>query len=154
MPRRPSQRPTRTSPSLKMVLSDHLRESPLTRILSLAAAGAFIAFTADGIPAHADELAQNLGPVGPHAPILTTVGNKRVIAFYEPESGHCAFHAVVWNTTDVNADSAAGFRVHLNPRQVVRIDTAENESLNLQCGDNAENLAIVDTKFIAAGAAN
>jgi hypothetical protein len=26
--------------------------------------------------------------------------------------------------------------------------------LNLRCGDNAGNLAIVDTKFIAAGAAN
>jgi hypothetical protein len=37
---------------------------------------------------------------------------------------------------------------------MVRIDTAENQSLNLQCGDNAENLAIVDTTFVAAGAAN
>jgi hypothetical protein len=128
--------------------------SPLTGILTLAAAGAVVALTADSIPARADELAQNLGPVGPHEPILTTVGNKRVIAFYEPESGHCAFHAVVWNTTDVDADSAAGFQADLNPRQMVRIDTAENKSLNLQCGDNAENLAIVDTKFIAAGAAN
>jgi hypothetical protein len=127
---------------------------PLTRILSLAAAGAFVVLSADSIPAGADELAQNLGPVGPHEPILTTIGNKRVIAFYEPDNGHCAFHAVVWNTKDVEADSAAGFRADLNPRQMVRIDTAENESLNLQCGDNAENLAIVDTKFVAAGAAN
>jgi hypothetical protein len=37
---------------------------------------------------------------------------------------------------------------------MVHIDTAENESLDLQCGDNAENLAIVETKFVAAGAAN
>jgi hypothetical protein len=37
---------------------------------------------------------------------------------------------------------------------MVGIDTAENESLNLQCGPNAESLAIVDAKFIAAGAAN
>jgi hypothetical protein len=57
-------------------------------------------------------------------------------------------------TPTVEADSAAGFRADLNPRQMVRIDTAENQSLNLQCGDNAENLAIVDTKFVAAGAAN
>src|SRR4249920_1776985 len=127
---------------------------PLTRILSLAAVGAISTLIAASLPAHADELTQNLGPVGPHEPILTTVGNKRVIAFYEPDSGHCAFHAVVWNTKDVEADSAAGFRAHLNPRQMVRIDTAENQSLNLQCGDNAENLAIVDTTFVAAGAAN
>jgi hypothetical protein len=127
---------------------------PLTRILSLAAVGALVALTAASIPARADELAQNLGPVGPHEPILTTVGNKRVIAFYEPDNGHCAFHAVVWNTADLNGDSAARFQSDLNPRQMVRIDTADNESLNLQCGDNAESLAIVDTKFIAAGAAN
>ena len=95
------------------------------------------------------------GPVGPYEPILTTVGSKRVIAFYEPNSGHCDFRAVVWNTTDINANSAARFQADLNPRQMVRIDTAEKESLKLQCGDNAaESLAIVDTnKFIAAGAA-
>ena len=127
---------------------------PLTHIPSLAAAGALFVLTAASITARADELAQNLGPVGPHEPILTTIGTKRVIAFYEPDSGHCAFHAVVWNTTDVKADSAAGFQADLNPRQMVRIDTAENASLNLQCGDNAESLAIVDTKFVAAGAAN
>ena len=127
---------------------------PRTRILSLAAAGAFVALTAASIPARADELAQNLGPVGPHEPILTTVGNKRVIAFYEPDSGQCAFHAVVWNTTDLNADSATRFQADLNPRQMVRIDTPENRSLNFQCGESAENLAIVDTKFVAAGAAN
>jgi hypothetical protein len=127
---------------------------PLGRTLSLAAAAAFVALSANSIPASADELAQNLGPVGPHEPILTTVGNKRIIAFYEPDNGHCAFHAVVWSTKDVEADSAAGFRASLNPRQMVRIDTADNEELNLQCGDNAENLAIVDTKFVTAGAAN
>jgi hypothetical protein len=127
---------------------------PLTHIPSLAAAGALFILTAASITAHADELAQNLGPVGPHEPILTTVGSKRVIAFYEPDSGRCNFHAVVWNTTDVNADSAARFRADLNPRQMVRIDTAENASLDLQCGDNAGSLAIVDTKFVAAGVAN
>ena len=80
---------------------------PLTGSLSLAAAGAILALTAANLPARADELAQNLGPVGPYEPILTTVGSKRVIAFYEPNSGHCDFRAVVWNTTDINADSAA-----------------------------------------------
>jgi hypothetical protein len=37
---------------------------------------------------------------------------------------------------------------------MVHIDSAENKSLNLQCGDNAATLAIVDTdKFMAAGVA-
>ena len=92
---------------------------PLTRIPSLAAAGALFVLTASSISARADDLAQNLGPVGPHEPILTVVGSKRVIAFYEPDGGHCAFHAVVWSTTDVNANSAARFRADLNPRQMV-----------------------------------
>ena len=126
----------------------------LTKFARLAAVGTLVIAGAVSLPVRANELAQNLGPVGPHEPILTRIGNKRVIAFYEPDNGHCAFHAVVWNTKDVEADSAAGFRADLNPRQMVRIDTAENQSLNLQCGDNAENLAIVDTKFVAAGAAN
>jgi hypothetical protein len=139
---------------LSYEIKGYLTMFPLTRILTLAAVGALVALTATSIPVRADELAQNLGPVGPHEPILTTVGNKRVIAFYELIGGHCAFHAVVWNTTDLNADSAGGFQAHLSPRQMARIDTAQNESLNLQCGDNAENLAIVETKFIAAGAAN
>jgi hypothetical protein len=63
-------------------------------------------------------MATNLGPVGPHEPILTDVGNERVIAFYELIGGHCAFHAVVWNTTDLNADSAGGFQANLSPRQM------------------------------------
>ena len=37
---------------------------PLTRILSLAAAGALVALTAGSIPARADDLAQNLGVSG------------------------------------------------------------------------------------------
>ena len=126
---------------------------PITRILSLAAVGAIVALTAVNPSARADELSQNLGPVGPHEPILTTVGNKRVIAFFEPDSGNCAFHAVIWTTTDVNADSAARVRAGLKPRQMLTIDTNDNQSLKLQCGANAERLAIVDNKeFVAAGA--
>jgi hypothetical protein len=96
-----------------------------------------------------------LGPVGPHEPILTTVGSKRVIAFYEPDSGHCALNAVVWDNTDADTDmSAVRIRVSLRPGQMVHIDTVEQKSLNLECGDNAEKLAVVDTgEFIAAGAA-
>ena len=125
---------------------------PLTRSLSLAAAGAVLALAAPSIPARADELAQNLGPVGPHEPILTTVGSQRVIAFYVPGSDRCALHAVVWDNTDADAadTSAARVRVSLQPGQIVHIYTAEQESLNLQCGKNAEKLAVVDTDSLVA----
>jgi hypothetical protein len=127
---------------------------PLTRsrFLGFAAAGA-LALSVASIPARADELAQNLGPVGPNEPILTTVGSKRVIAFYVPGGGHCSINVVVWDRTDASGDSAARVRVSLNPRQMVHIDSADNKSINLQCGDFAETLALVDTsKMIAAGA--
>jgi hypothetical protein len=129
----------------------------LSRILSLAAAGALVALTAASIPARADELIQSLGPVKPHDPILTWVGSKRIIAFYEPDSGNCAVHVVVWDPTDVNADSTAGYQATLNPRQMAHIDIAE-KSFHLQCDDNAGHLAIVDpskcVKFVAVAAPN
>jgi hypothetical protein len=128
---------------------------PRTHILSFAA-GAVLALAASSLPARADELAQNLGPVGPHDPILTTFGNKRVIAFYEPDNGRCAVNAVVYDKTDAytGMTSAARVRVSLNPRQMVHIDSTDNKSINLQCGDYADTLALVETsEFIDAGAA-
>ena len=78
---------------------------PLSRnSLKFAAASAIVALTAVSSLARADELVQNLGPVGPHAPILATFGNKHAIAFYEPDNGHCAVNAVVYEKTD--ADTA------------------------------------------------
>ena len=128
---------------------------PLARMLSLAAASALVAVTAVGSSSRADELPQNLGPVGPHEPILTTVGNKRVLAFFEPGNGKCAFQAVIWNTADDNADTTSRVRTDLNPRQIVLIDTPDNKTLKLECGDNAERLVIIDNNhFVAAGAAN
>ena len=88
---------------------------PLTRSLSLAAAGAIVALTVASIPARADELAQNLGPVGPREPILTWVGSKRVIAFYQPDNGNCAVHVVVWDPADVKAEVNGGLSGYPKP---------------------------------------
>jgi hypothetical protein len=126
---------------------------PLSRNLGFAALSA-LALTVTGSPGYADDLAENLGPVGPNEPILTTVGSKRVIAFYVPGSGHCGINVVVWDRSDASGDSAARVRISLNPRQMVHIDSAASKSINLQCGDYAETLALVDTnKLVAAGAA-
>jgi len=120
--------------------------------LGIAAAGAFVALTAFGLPARADELVQHLGPVGAHEPILTTFGNKRVIAFYEPENGRCAINAVVYDKTDADTGvtTAARFRVSLNPREIVHIDSTDNKSINLQCGDRAETLSLIDNGELVA----
>ena len=117
---------------------------PLSRnFLKFAAASAIVALTAVSTPARADELVQNLGPVGPHDPILAWVGSKRIIAFYQPNSGNCAVHVVVWDPKDVNAESTVGFQTTLNPGGTTSIDSVENKSLTLKCGDDAETLAIV-----------
>ena len=61
---------------------------------------------------------------------------------------------LVWDRADQSGSSAARVRVMLNPREVVHIESADAKSLNLQCGESAEALTIVDTsKVIAAGAA-
>ena len=117
----------------------------LTKLARLAAVGTLVIAGALSLPVRADELAQNLGPVGPHDPILATVGSKRVIAFYTPGGGHCGLHVVVWNPTDAEASSTIRVRMSLNPQQRVHIDSAENKSLGLQCGDDAERLTIVDS---------
>jgi hypothetical protein len=117
-----------------------------------AVAGVFLALTAVSIPARATELAQNLGPVGPHEPILTTFGNKRVIAFYEPEIGHCGLNAVVYDKTDADTGmtTAARIRVRLSPGQSVQIDSTDNKTINLRCADEATALRIVDDDELVA----
>jgi hypothetical protein len=72
----------------------------------------------------AQELPQNLGPVVPHEPILTDVGHKRVLAWYEPDSVGCAVHAMVWNRADVEGTSTEGIRIRLNRGQIVHFDSA------------------------------
>ena len=153
-----------THDGLGPVLGRRFKMYSLTRrlFLGLAATGA-LALSIAGLPARADELAQNLGPVGPNEPILTTVGSKRIIAFYEPDSGRCAVHAVAWDNADADsviakfgpdpAHSAVRVRISLNPGQMVHIDSPANKSLNLQCGDNAETLAIVGPNKLIAGVA-
>jgi hypothetical protein len=118
--------------------------------LKLAAAGAFLALTA-ATPVRADELAQNLGPVGPEAPILTDVGAKRVLAWFQPESGGCAVTAVTWNRSDIEGTSTAGIRIRLDPGEVVHFDSSYDvKSLDLKCANDAASLSIVDNGELVA----
>ena len=88
--------------------------------------------------------------------ILTEVGSERVIAFYEPDNGRCAVHAVVFDKTDAHTGmtTAARVRISLEPSQIVQIDSADNgslKSLNLQCGQMPD-LTIIDTdSSVASG---
>jgi hypothetical protein len=56
-----------------------------------------------------------------------------------------AGEAVIWNGDDTDANTAAGIRVSLNLGQTTSIDSPENKSPTLKCGDDAESLAMVDS---------
>jgi hypothetical protein len=108
---------------------------------------------ANHIPlAHADEMVQNLGPVGPNETILATFGSKRAIAFYEADNGRCAINAIVYEKTDAETGltTAMRVRVNLGPREMVNIDSSDNYTLHLQCGDYARTLAVVDNNLQVA----
>jgi hypothetical protein len=74
---------------------------------------------------------------------LVALSAVSTLAFYVPGSGRCDVNAVVWNGDDTDANTAVRVRVSLNPGQTVQIDTAENKSLPLRCGDYAEALDTV-----------
>jgi hypothetical protein len=86
---------------------------PFTRMHCLVLAVAVITLLAANAPARTDEMIEYLGPVGPLEPILSALGSKRVIAFYEPAEGRCAFQAVVWEKDDIDARTASRLRLSL-----------------------------------------
>jgi len=116
----------------------------LSRYTGLAVAVALVGLAAgDAAAARADGPLTNLGPVGPHEPILVSIGTQRVVAFYTPERGACAVNAVVWKDGDPDAPYAsARVRVSLKPGEMFALDGAQHQSMNLVCGADAANLAV------------
>jgi hypothetical protein len=127
------------------------------KALALPAAGAFLALAAAAGPTRAadvNDIVVNLGPVPAFEPILTKVGDERIIAFYVPDNGRCAVHAVVFLDEYPHGvvsrfwgeeNEAQRFRVELRNGQIAHIDSRDNETLNLKCSNNASKLAIVDS---------
>ena len=125
----------------------------LGRLSIWAAVGGLVILGGYGLPARGEEPVQNLGPVGPNEAILTSVGNKRFIAFYEPDGVHCGLNVVMWNSADDSGNSPARVRVSLNAYQTVSIDSSDNKSVSLECGGLADTLKIVENKLLTARAA-
>jgi hypothetical protein len=125
-----------------------------TILSTLVAAGALFALAAGPAPAFAGEWVNNLGPVGPHEPILVNLGDQRVVAFFVPQHGGCAVNAVTWKDTGPNAPYAsARVRILLKPGQIMQIDGAHPHAMGLLCGVDASNLAATaSAELIAAGA--
>jgi hypothetical protein len=113
----------------------------------IAVIGAVAAFTSLSVAAVADEVT-NLGPVGPHHPILASVGSERVVAFYLPGNNQCAMHAVIWDKSSDSEPAPVRIRISLEPGQIMHIDSVEGDSLNLRC--EGDRLAVVDTNNAVA----
>lgn len=78
------------------------------KFLTAVAALTVVGLAAANNPASAAERPTHLGPVGPSEPILATVGNKRLIAFYVPDSGRCSINVVLFDAAPAEApDSSA-----------------------------------------------
>ena len=124
-------------------------------ILGLTALAMLVALGAVS-PASAEQPRSNYGPVGPSEPILAKIGTQRVIAFYKPEAGRCAVMAVVWGDLDAKEPYASTrIRIDLKPGEMVRLDAAEEQSMNLLCGADASTLAVVaPPELIRTGALN
>jgi hypothetical protein len=128
------------------------------RFLGLVAAAGILVTLATA-PASADEQVSRLGPVGPHEPVLSSVGEKRIVAFYAKDAGHCAVQMVAWDNSDADspmakfgpdpARLALRVRISLEPLRIAHIETVD-ETIDLQCGENAETLVIVDTRELVA----
>jgi hypothetical protein len=113
------------------------------KLLTAAVALTIVGLAAANKPASADERPTHLGPVGPGEPILATVGNKRLIAFYVPDSGRCSINVVLFDAAPAEApSSSARVRINLWPGEVLHLDATQQKSVDLRCGDNAETLAL------------
>ncbi len=109
--------------------------------LSISACAALAIF-ATAWPAFAGEAPKS---VGPNEPLMTTVGAKRVLAFYVPANGGCAVSAVVWDKDANNGTSpysSSRVRLELTPGQSMKLDSTGNELVGLKCGDNGSTLTI------------
>lgn len=123
------------------------------KILSIAAASALtaLAFT---VPASAEQDLVNLGPVGPNEPIVTTVGDKRIIAYYTPDAGKCAINAIVFDKAAADRGrTSARVRVALHPGELFHLDSVVDQSIVLTCGPEAKMITVLNRGDLLAKAA-
>lgn len=126
-----------------------------SKLSSLTAAGALAAVLSGAVPASAEDNKANLGPVGPHEPILATIGGKRLIVSYEPSGGMCDVSAVVFDTAaSGGGHESTRMRVILRPGELFQLEAVENEQVVLTCGPKARILAILNRGELLTKAAS
>lgn len=114
------------------------------RILSFAAASALTVLAFANL-ASADQPRANLGPVGPYEPILATVGDTRMVAYYERDGGKCAVSAVVFDASVTGGGQASTrVRLSLHPGEILNVGGVEDQTVMLTCGPNAARLIVLN----------
>jgi hypothetical protein len=124
------------------------------RTLPIAAATALsaVAFTP---MASAEEAQSNLGPVGPNEPIIATIGDKRLIAYYEPDGDTCNVSAVVFDTSSAGRREApARVQVALHPGDLFFLDGVDQRRAVLTCAPKAGMLTVLNSHELLTQAAN
>ncbi|MDJ0512921.1 MAG: hypothetical protein QNJ62_05720 [Methyloceanibacter sp.] len=116
----------------------------LKNTLALAAASALSLFVATEIAAAGDTRAVNLGPVGPHEPILANVGKSRLLAFYQKDQGKCAVSAVLSTATADGGVDAKRVRVALRPGELFHLDAASRERVVFTCAPDAQAMTVLN----------
>jgi hypothetical protein len=123
--------------------------------LSALGAGALIALLAANAPTRADDATTNLGPVGPREPILVKMGDKRMIAYFEPNGGNCFVSAVVFDASPSGGGYASTkIRVALHPGELFHLDGAEDRRVVLLCSFNGDKLTVLNRTEVKTQAAN
>jgi hypothetical protein len=123
--------------------------------LSFLAGGALLALVAAAAPANAGDDTVNLGPVGPREPILVKMGNKRMIAYYEPNGGNCFVSAVLFDASPSGGGyGSTKIRVALHPGELFHVDGVEDRPVVLLCGFKGDMLTVLNRTEVMAQAAN
>ena len=117
----------------------------LRTLLSIAAASALTVLAATHLASAGESNRANLGPVGPNEPILATVGNTRMVAYYERTNGKCAVNAVVFDSSpNGGGDASARVRVALHPGELFHLDGVKDAHVVLACGPDAKLLTVLN----------
>lgn len=115
------------------------------KTLSMAAGSVLAVLAATSMASAGEAAKANLGPVGPNEPILTTVGESRLVAYYQPDDGKCSVSAVMFTKSPNGGGyKSARVRVALDPGQIFRFDGAKGDRAVLTCGPDAKVLTVLN----------
>jgi len=111
----------------------------MSKLLELATALCMMSAVA---PAHAG--GADPWTVKKFEPILTSIGERQIVAFYEPEGVDCLLFASVKKNIVAPPESVVRLRVALGPHQRIQIEGTDRKSLILECGENAAILTVIE----------